>query len=249
MLSPGGISYTPPPDPPADSGPGGQTLLYTYQRNPSQMTGYYGRVPASNLVTQSELSTLTGYTSGTVLNESPDWLKFFIDGKVLFIPQKPLRFNVSGKSIYDKGIMTGSKDVVYPNLTYVPQNKIINVKGYNFIVRVMTVGYGGRPEDVNSYGVPQVDSEWNRLIYNVFSGSLTDMRQGGIWDSLTDSDLGIIDRANGTGTIGMDKVSATVNGFGARGFAGYVDGGYVYITTYDATDRKLGWRPVLELVT
>lgn len=231
------------PQVPADSGPGSSSLLYTYQKSPSEITGYYGRVPSSLLVTQTELSNLTGYTSGTVLNESPGWLKFFIDGKILFISQKPLRYNVSGKSIYDKGIMTGSKDVVYPNLAYVPQNKIINVKGYNFIVRAMTVGYG----EANPYGVPPSESEWNRLIYNVYSGNLSG-RQGDIWDNLTGADLGIAYRGLGTGSIGMDKVGTSYDGFGARGYAGGIEGGYAYFPSYTSTDTKLGWRPVLELI-
>lgn len=100
---------------------------------------FVGEVPTTDLINGTALASLVGLTAGTAQNTEEPWLKYDVDGKVLYIAKKPYRRAISKPSLVSADIVTGSRTVV------------INDKTYK--VRLLT-GSGDA-------------SEWNTLLYPI----------------------------------------------------------------------------------
>lgn len=229
------------------TGPGNNQMLFSYSKGEGLLAGYFGRVNYTNLLSGEDLAAAIGLTTGTAFNGTVDWLKFHLDGKILFTPQKPFRYGLTWKSIYDLGAAYGD-DTTGDNLpTSVPavlQNKIIAIGPWQFRVRLMTMinppPNTGRLSD---------ETEWDRLIYSVMADQVTGQQITGTakWDSFTPADIGI------TGTNGIWHYSKSpyynssnyTASKGVRGSSSVTNkSAYAYTVTNVAT----GWRPVLELI-
>lgn len=218
---------------PVDSGPGGSTLLFNYARNGSQLAGYFGRVSTTDLITADALSTLLGEISGTSANPTAGWLKFYIDGAVIFVAQACFKTNLRWYDVNVQQAVDGSRIVTIGNYKY----KIRLLKGQ------LT------PNDPSA---AIVGSEWNRLMYSVLDGSTVgscEIENGIKWDNLSYSEFGI------TGNTGVWSLCQEVfyrsdnpgayRVYRGNSYNNYSQVGGVYSTT---TDTRNGWRPVLEFV-
>lgn len=173
-----------------NNGPGPTTLIGFYDRpNNGGRAGYYGTIPPSSFITGAELATLCNVTQGTVFGQDAPWLKFHLDGKILYLPQ-------------------------VPNKTDPPAC---------------------------------AGSEFNRLIYNIWSGGPVTYQEGTKWAAFSSLDLDNPSTNQPgfvwyTREISLERpvdVSARVNISGAPN------------TSYNPntdTSGLYGWRPVLELI-
>ncbi|OHW61370.1 hypothetical protein EUAN_22200 [Andreesenia angusta] len=215
------------------AGPGPKTLI-----SGNQSAGYYGIVSSSELFTGSELATAVGLSVGTLFNDTTPWHKMAIDGKVVYIPQKPIRYGLSWANINAVGCVNGSMN--------------ITKNGTTFKVRLLK-GAASNPVDIqnNSDGSKTKGSEFNKLVLPL---SIKATNKAWNWPAyvestlpswgtnLSDSDLGFSSGV-GSNTICQEACTSPSGSYVYRGadnmpeLAGYIQSGTSY-----------GWRPVLEIV-
>lgn len=119
-----------------DSGPGPKTLQYG-----NEDLGYFGTLAATDFFTQTELATAVNMFGGSLEQENPDWIKCFINKKILFIPSQPIRTALSWNDLYSAGIIYGTEDNgKYPGSPAVYQTRIVGKRGSNFVVRTFGAG-------------------------------------------------------------------------------------------------------------
>lgn len=234
---------------PGDTGLGPTTLLGSYQNpnDPQKFAGYYGTMTAQTFFTGTQLAAAINLTTGIVINDTTIWMKFILDGRILMVPQKPIRYNSFWNHLYAVGAVYGDDTTgTFPASTPVLQGAKVTKGGYTYRVRLFR-GYNQDPSartTTNDHDITH-NSEWNRLMYNVCSSSTPSSQQGNKWASFTLADLGM----NGsTGSINqvMETASDNTSVGLMRGFSS-VDG-----CTYgnkSNVNTNGGWRPVLELIT
>jgi len=223
----------------------------------------------------SSLAQAVGISQGALMEVNTPWMKFSWNGKILFVPLKPIRRSISWDSIYQAGAVYGTgtdisdgeaymleNDPYYNPEERVTQNANVTVDGKNYIVRLMR-GAASDPQDSwndSDRGSVGPENEWNHLIlplherapdnfnYNVYAGTPTDD-----WDiNLTDEDL----RTHyllGLGSYSWcqeysDWISEDDNGEQIRRV--YRGGnGVSYLSAFRSSYAYgfRGWRPVLEL--
>lgn len=111
--------------------------------------GYFGVVSSSELFTGDELSSLCGITQGVSQFSDEGWLKFAIDGDIIFKSKKPFRHSISWDHINSKGCVFGTKTVTKGDTNF----KVTLMKG------ALTDPYLYSSADRGAK-----DSEWNRLM-------------------------------------------------------------------------------------
>ena len=160
------------------NGPGPQTLIAG-----NSTAGFYGEVDPTELITYDGLASLIGLTAGTsVNNDESKWLKFSLDGSILYVMMKTGRRSVSWNSI-------NARNAVYGGLE-------VGIRGYNFKCRLLK-GLNSDPSDAtsNTFNPPEsIGSEWNRLMYPIHSGTHTHASNPflpifGTWATYSDNDL------------------------------------------------------------
>ena len=151
-----------------DSGPGSKVLQYG-----DENLGYFGKIAAEDFFTQTELATATGMFAGALEVEYPEWIKCFINGKVLFIPSQPIRTGLCWNDLYSAGVVYGTDDNgKYPGSPAVNQFKLVTKRGYAFKVRTFGQGDpdptsivdGGKPADPSIY-------EWGKFLHRFYDGT------------------------------------------------------------------------------
>lgn len=111
--------------------------------------GFFGTVSASELWTGTQLSSAVGISEGTIQFDDTPWLKFALDGKILFRPMKAFRRSISWDTINGAGCVFGTKTVTK--------------NGHTYKVRLMK----GALTDPSLYDAPDrgaKGSEWNKLM-------------------------------------------------------------------------------------
>ena len=114
--------------------------------------GFFGEVPASELFTASEIASACGISQGTAQFENEPWLKFAIDGKIIYRPRKAIRHSISWNSINTANCVYGGSE-----------GKRVTKNGQTYIVRLMK----GALTDPGLYDASDrgaKGSEWNRLM-------------------------------------------------------------------------------------
>lgn len=199
--------------------------------------GFFGELPVADFITGDALATKIGLTTGTALNPTAPWLKFSLDGKVLYVSRSSLRHSVSWDSLHALGCVFGTKTVDIAGETY----KVRLLKGITADTLVGTTsGY-----DIEStHG-----SEWNRLMYHVAKGNggtdifASEPNAPGDWAQYTDAELAVT-TGNGryqwcqeTGTTAANRVFRGLSGVSVmlQGTSSY-------------SSALCGWRACLELV-
>ncbi len=128
---------------PYNNGPGPQELIA------GDMTaGFFGEVPTSELITGNDLATQIGLTAGTAQYSTEPWLKFALDGNIIYIAKKPYRHSVSWNDINAVNAVYG--DASAPEIV---------IGGFSMKASLLT---GGNSDPASGIG-----GEWNRLIYRV----------------------------------------------------------------------------------
>lgn len=198
--------------------------------------GFFGEVSVEELFTGEEVASLIGLSAGVSQYNTEPWLKFALDGKILYVAKKPYRHSPSWLSIYQAGAVYGIDDVgPFPSGGPVNQLTVIKKGSHNLKVRLLT---GGNTDPFTSSD----GSEWNRLLYKVHASD----PEGTPWVSYTNDDINIAVN-NGRYNWCQETSAADNAGRATRGnFSGLT-----HISAYDATygaNSKYGWRPVLELI-
>lgn len=206
-----------------DTGPGPKIL-----KRGNSTIGYYGELAESELISRTNLRTLTNFTSGTD-NTTWDnkWIKLAVLGKIVYIPSARLALNVSRRQLNTAGYVPGVEKAI---------------QGYNFKVRlpyVCTV----EPATINTntipfeVGSPQYNlSEWGYIVSALLTvPQNTGLPHWNLYDRtnfLTQGDTNYIHSYNTrSGYAGVTLV--------ASNFQASFTGGL------DATGA--GWLPILEL--
>lgn len=223
-------------DIPSDTGPGPTTLVGEYKRPDGGHTGYFGTLAGGSFVLTNSLKTALGITTGTVITGAPTWLKFLIDGKIIFFPTASLMHTVSWQLLYQKGAVYGIDGPgAYPSPdgSPIPQTAILAYGGRTYRIRMMSVAL----TDPNSPGTINKTTEWGRLILPINQGTLASATEGGVkWAELNLS----IDK---TGILVKESYTST----------GFITAPFTNATTTSTLNKtgsqsNIQWRPVLELI-
>lgn len=215
--------------------------------------GFFGEVPASELITGDALASECGISQGTSQYSTAGWLKFAYKDKILFVAKKPIRNNISWNAINTAKCVYGDSG-----------DKQIIVDGKTYKVRLMrALEPGNDPKTVvsDNAGVINHGSEWNRLMCQIHEQAIDKS-----WDypNNVESNIGILAHTLGSGNQGMyndgdlgvrsgdgryswcQEMGKTTSSRLHRGSAGVSSSNYL---TSSHTDDRCGWRPVLELVS
>lgn len=229
-------------DPLPDSGPGPKTL----SRGDTTF-GFFGEVDSSELIAPGDLVTtfLSSYSTFDVAPVTTKWLKFIVNGKVLFTPFVQACTNVSWNNLYDAGLVYGTGDNgLYPTATPTPQDKTITVGEDVFKIRLGTTANEDPTVDASGqYVSTTTQSElimlFAALCRDVPSGKPTHIPSWNLYSS--DTFEGIGGYIWGMNTIGADTTQTprlmSVNLI------------QVSSSTKTTVARTHQWRPVLELVS
>ncbi len=211
---------------PNDTGPGPKQLISW-----TNEIGFFGEVPANELVNSTQLSSELNLT-GTRVNTNEPWLKFVKDETILFIAKKPLVTNISYDSLNESGVVYGER--------------VINVFNYHFITRLLTGIDSGFMSDptLGEDTLITHQSEWNELLYLVSKANASYPKTSQEDDNLaeyTDAELSV-----GGGKEQWVQNSWVLNENQA------VTRGKNAITTISVNDKNLsssniGYRPCLQL--
>lgn len=197
--------------------------------------GFFGVVPASELITGVALASLVGISQGTSQFSDEGWLKFAYQGKIQFVAKKPIRHSISWDAINTADCVFGTKTVKIGGLTYK--------------VRLMRTGL---KDPVSNLDGDMHGSEWNKLMLPIHIEAKdkswaypakveADIPYWGI--DFTDGDLHTHNSfGNGSFSWCQETYSSS------RVYRGGGGVSYSYYTAASTTDRYHGWRPVLELV-
>lgn len=232
------------PQGPPDIGPGPEELLYG-----DEVEGYYGEVDDADLIDGVTLASVVGLTTGTAINNTDKWLKFSLDGKILYVSKKPRRYNLTFNSIYAQRIAYGVNGPgVAPNASLsLNQGRAITIAGRTYKVRLLSNANVDPSPLGNGIVTAGTElSEYNRTINRVHGTNPAGVSNAGTWGSLNDTDLGIA-AAGGNGTYCFGCTACTDGNSSRYRFTRRADG-KLWRAVADTAASSNGWRPVLELV-
>lgn len=107
--------------------------------------GYDGAFPSTALVDRQTLMGMLGETGIVrMYGQSADWLKFYLDGKTLWVASSPIGVNTNYNSLKNKLLFSGTR--------------IITIANKRYKVRALS-------------GLNNSTSEWNKLMYRVAADS------------------------------------------------------------------------------
>lgn len=232
------------PQGPPDLGPGSDEFLHG-----DSTEGYYGEVDDADLIDGITLASAVGLTAGTAFNNTDKWLKFSLDGKVLFVSKKPRRYNLSFNSIYAQRIAYGVNGPgVPPNSSLsLNQGRTITIAGRAYKVRLLSNANVDPSPLANGIVTAGTElSEYNRTINRVHGTNPAGVTNAGTWGSFNDTDLGIA-AAGGNGTYSFGCTACTNGNTSLYRFTRRSDG-KLWRAVADTLGVSNGWRPVLELI-
>lgn len=202
--------------------------------------GYLGEVLDTDLVTTNELNDIlaTGFNPGYMY--SSNWLKFTLDGRILFVSKIPLFRNITWNQLNDSNLINGDREV--------------SIKGYRFKIRLLK-GLGPNQEDGPIPGVFRYDitqtwgSEWNRLFYPLIENILAypkTSQEGPNWESNNWVSNFIYNTSTSYESWCQETIPTNPQ-------LSITRGNNTYVTACKAVSKSnseiaVGWRPVLELV-
>lgn len=236
----------------SNSGPGPQELIGYYETpgNPARHHGFFGEVHHSEFIDGLTLSSVVGLESvGVPQNSTTSWLKFLIDGKIVFVPKLPLRHSITWQDIYQAGCVYADNTVgLYPSGPLVLQNKRVSVRGYQFKVGLLSGSNVDPCPNVTGYDLPITHgSEWNRLFHSILQNNPSHPKtsqEGPKWWNYTEAELGI---TSGYGRYTWCRESHAY-GPNYHVIRGYLSVAYLDRNFVTSVATSFGWRPRLELI-
>lgn len=221
----------------------------TFQYDPERDTGYFGRISSDEFIGYAELCELVDFKVGKLMEEDKGWLVFYFKGEILYIPQHPIRYDISWDDISKSGLVYG--------------NRVVDINGDDYVISLMTGGKSDPLDDTkydnaNAKQEQELDlgkgSMWNELMYRVHRDipGVTDVGENGSggpqhgenWDNLSDKDLNINWRECNVGTATWTQESS-VNVTSSRVHRGSYRLAFLYGNTSSNAYTDGGWRPVL----
>lgn len=85
---------------------------------PLPVTPFKGEVTQANLITQTDLATAVGLTTGSNINSGAPWLKIVQNGKTCYMAKTSFRNNILKETLESLNLVTGNKTIVIGGLTY-----------------------------------------------------------------------------------------------------------------------------------
>lgn len=221
--------------------PGPKTLI-----GGDMQAGFFGEVPASELITGDALASTVGIAQGVSQFSDTPWLKFAYEGNIQYVAKKTVRYSISWDAIAQAGAVYGDGGS--------QGDATVKIKGNNYKVRLVR-GANGMTAIARDYNYHL--SEWNRLMLPIhenvnndgwsYPNNVGEDDVVALWgDGYSDRDL-VTNHTENNG--GLTWTQETLHGIPssrfARGFFGVL-GATVTNSSVDLSNR--GWRPVLELV-
>lgn len=207
--------------------PGPTTLLAG-----DETTGFYGETTTTEFITGNDLANLVGLSAGTPQSSTVPWLKFSLDGKVLYVAKHPYRYSISWNTLVQNNLINRAEPIKIGETYY--------------YIRLMK-GADANPTSLansENYRTETASSEWDRLMYPIHEWDPT----GAGWGiNYTRYEI----KTNGTSGASswmQEESSSTTSAAITRGY-GTTGQIYTFYTIDKNNDTSgTGWRPVLEPV-
>lgn len=197
-------------------------------------TGFYGEVDSGDFINGVDLASAVNLNEGPNINTTGGWLKFSLDGAVLYVAKQPLKYMISHETLRTKELLYGNTE--------------INIKGKRYKVRLLKTASTDPTSLANGNDLPlSYGSEWNRLMYRVsdLPGNSAEGIQFGSFWRYSDYDLSM-SGANGYGYYQWCQEKATGDAFALM--RGHATVKAIWNGDKGTPNYYTGWRPVLELV-
>lgn len=220
-----------------NSGPGNKTLL-----KGNQTLGYFGEVSGTELFSASELVFKVGLSVGTVsVFAGSQWLKFFRNGKIIYIARQQMVAPVAWNDLYNAGLVYGVKgNGPYPVGAGVEQfNPLLKNDGMRnwFLKPRMITGVGVDP----ATGAVSDGGEWNQLFGRVVTGTNTGVAEK--WATLAPTYVGYGGTTQLSSLVQETNQNDVTQNWN-RGAASDLTS----IMALSKASSAFQWRPVLELI-
>lgn len=223
--------------------------LENFKYDSDRDTGYFGRLSSDDFISYERLSTKVKFDIGTMMPDK-GWLVFYYRGEIVYIPQHPIRYNISWDDLESAELVFG-KDIKIGEQTYnislptgAKANPTDDVKWQNASASEeleIDLGYG---------------SVWNELIYRVHKDipGVTDIGEncsggpqyGENWDELTDEELNVNWNKCSVGTATWCQETSSY-GSTDRVYRGNFRLAFSSWTTSSSSNVNLGWRAMLKV--
>jgi len=204
---------------------------------------FLGEVPSDEFIDGKSLANHIGLTEGRLCNVVAPWLKFILDGNIVYVPMKPLMHSVTWNAITNCGAI------------FEHEGATIDIGNSNYDITLLRGLNKQYSPNERYYGFDIVDthnSEWNRLMYSIHSGMHTDNDNPSNpsvpyaqWATYSDSEL-VTHCECGDGSAIWTQEILDDNIRLNRGSNGVT---VVYGSSATYTMCDLGWRPALRLIT
>jgi len=222
----------------------GHAKAWNYWRLMGNTYGIFlGEVTSNGFIDGESLANHIGLTEGVLCNVDKPWLKFILDGNIIYVAKKPLMHSVSWDAINSCG-------AVFEN-----EGANIDINSDTYDITLLRGFKGNIDSNKELYGFDKYEthnSEWNRLMYPIHSGVHTDANNPSSpsipyvqWASHTDRDLGVhytLERGTATWVQETQNTDASIRFL--RGSLGVT---YVTRATSTAAYGNFGWRPALRI--
>lgn len=207
--------------------------------------GFFGEVPVTELWSGDGLSKLLGVTEGGRQYDNEPWLKFVLDGKIIYKSKKPFRHSISWNHLHEMNVVFGGK-------------VIEDAQGNQYKVRLMK----GALTDPSKDGDPDKGakySEWNKLMLPIHKQAkdkswkhptYVEPEVPTNWDiNYTDKDLvTYYDQGRGSYQWCQETPAADSKNR-ERVVRGYQGVSRFHTVNNSISSEIYGWSPVLELIT
>lgn len=149
-----------------NSGPGPIMLEFG-----DEELGYFGTLTSAEMFTTTELSTHLDL-GGSSYIDTPDWIKCFVNGRVLFTPTQRLKAGLSWNDLYKAGAIYGDDtNGSYPAATPIKQNAVITKGSYAFRIRVWGKDDVDPTPVASTNYPPGANHEYLKFCYKFFAGN------------------------------------------------------------------------------
>lgn len=227
------------PPMPSNLGPGPTELIGYYETpgNPERHTGFFGEASRVELITGGSLAFAIGLTAGVSQYSTDPWLKFLIDGRVVYTPKRTFRHSISWDAI-------NACQAVYGDRTITIADNIFKVSLWKGAAADPTDTVNGSYDGVGTHG-----SEWNRLFYNVCTTTHATgkpSQEGDQWATYTETELCISGAAGYGYRAWCQETSLTLTN---RVYRGSDAVSRLNFGGSSTTSTSVGWRPRLELIS
>lgn len=226
---------------------------YVDPNNANRFTEFYGEVDNALLPTVASLRALAGNV-GSALNTTTPWLKFGIDGRLLYTPKKPITYGFSWSAVYGAGLAWGSNDNgLFSNGTPRNQYRTIVLNGVTYKVMLWNVlqpGLGKLPYTGTNYTnrTEMLGSDWMRLIPNIVTGTIS-AQEGPKWATYDlVNDLGMGTSTATTAGIQICREQVNANDSYTRSASISSNVWALGAPAIQDSQAYIGWRPVLEII-